>query len=339
MIKIGIVIVGYNSQKYLDDCLASIKKSTYKNYNIIFVDNKSTDNSVEYIKKKHPKTTVIRNSENFGFAKANNIGIKKAFTLKSDYVFLLNPDTLVDKDCLSRLAEVANKDTILQPLVLLNINSTNTDLIKTSGGYLNFLGFSYCSDYKKNKTLVKEKDIGIASGVAAFIPVAMFNKIGLFDESFFMYHEDVDLFWRAKLLGYNVKLLPKALVWHKYSFSRNKHKMFYADRNRLLFLYKNFPLSYLILILPVFLLNEIFMILYSLATGWFFLKVKAYCSAIFLIGSKRIRRVKYPKFNTSKSNLKEFIKSDFAFSEVNIPLFKPYNIFLGLYWAIAKKLI
>lgn len=339
MTNLGIIIIGYNSQKYLNDCLGSIEKSTYKSYKIIFVDNNSTDNSIEFIKNKYPKVTIIVNDRNFGFASANNIGIKKAFELKCDHLLLLNPDTLIDKNCLSLLIQRADSKTILQPLVLLNIGSINTDLVNTTGGDLNFLGFSHCSDYKKNKTVVMEKDIAIASGVAVFIPTIILKKIGLFDESFFMYHEDVDLFWRARLSGYNIKLLPKCLVWHKYSFSRNKNKVFYVERNRLIFLYKNFTFKYLILILPAFLLNEIFIIFYSLFGGWFLIKINAYFSATSQIKSQRRHGNKSLKSNISTNRLKKFIKPEIVFSEVNIPFIKLYNVFLDLYWMIVKKMI
>ena len=258
---ISIIIVGYNSLKYLDDCLSSLFESSYKNFEVIFVDNNSKDSSMSFIKKAFSTVEIIESKKNLGFAGGNNLGIKKALKNKSEYIFLLNPDTIIDKDCLEKLINKADDRTILQPLILLHENSKKTNLINTTGGYLNFLGFSYCSDYRLDKKMAKEKDIAIASGAAVFIPAEILRKIGLFDESFFMYHEDVDLFWRARLFGHNIKLLPNALVWHKYSFSKNNKKIFYVERNRLLFLYKNFELKYWILILPIFIFNEIIVVL------------------------------------------------------------------------------
>jgi len=336
---ISIVIVGYNSKADLKDCLPSVFASSYKNFKIIFVDNGSQDKSLEFVKKNFPKVITIRNV-NSGYAGGNNIGIKKALELKSDHVFLLNPDTIIDDNCLYELMKKADKNTILQPLVLLNTNGKNTDLINTTGGYLNFLGFSYCSDYKENKSKALEKDIATASGVAVLIPINILKKIGLFDESFFMYLEDVDLFWRARLFGFNIRLVPNSLVWHKYSFSKNRDKMFYANRNRLLFLYKNFSAKYLILTLPMAIINEILLVLYSLINCWFWQKIKVYFSVLTLLKSSSVqRKINLPHIKKQERKLKRFIGPEISFSEVENPLFAPYNLILNAWWSIIKRLV
>lgn len=335
---ISIIVVGYNSKKDLRECFDSIYTSTYEKYRIIFVDNDSSDGSLEYVKNKYPNIITIKN-KNTGYAGGNNVGINKAIDLKSKYVFLLNPDTIIDKNCLGNLIKKADDGTILQPLILLNVDSKNTDLINTTGGHLNFLGFSYCSDYKRNRAEAKEKDLAIASGAAAFIPTTIFNKIGLFDESFFMYHEDVDLFWRARLMGFNIRLIPDSIVWHKYSFSKNRNKMFYAERNRLLFLYHNFSFKYRLLIFPAFLINEIMIILYSIISGWGWAKLKAYFS-FFTIQSKEKTNKDFKKqLLARQSLLKIYINPEISFSEVKNPLFSPYNLLLRIYWKLIYVLI
>lgn len=332
---ISIIIVGYNSRKYLQECFESIFLSTYKKFRVIFVDNNSTDDSVKYLRGSFPAVKVIESKENLGFAAGNNVGIKKAIEEGTDFIFLLNPDTIIDKDCLDNLVRKTTPDTVLQPLILLNENDKNTNLINTTGGHLNFLGFSYCSDYKKDRTTAIEKDIAIASGAAVLIPKEILQKIGLFDESFFMYHEDVDLFWRARLSGYNIRLIPDSIVWHKYSFSKNKKKLFYADRNRMLFLYKNFSIKYRMLILPAFVINEIWMLLYSLLSGWFLPKIQTYFSFVklSLIEHKECQTT-MRTVTVKEHDLKQFIKPELSFSELNNPLFTPYNFILKLYWRI-----
>lgn len=333
---ISIIVVGYNSKKDLKECFDSIYASVYNKYRIIFVDNDSSDGSINFVEKNFPKVITIKN-KNTGYAGGNNIGIQKATELQSDYVFLLNPDTTIDQKCLGSLVEKADDKTILQPLILLNLDGKNTELINTTGGHLNFLGFSYCSDYKENKSIAKEKDIAIASGAAVFVPTAVLQKTGLFDESFFMYHEDVDLFWRARIMGFNIRLIPASIVWHKYSFSKNKKKLFYADRNRLIFLHKNFSLKYRILIFPAFVINEILMVLYSLFAGWFVYKIKAYVSAIGLINSRNSSgsRLTYQEF----PNIKDCLKAEISFSEVKSKAFTIYNVFLRFYWRLISWVI
>ena len=328
------MIVSYNSKIFLEDCLSSIFASTVDNLVVYLVDNNSSDGSVNFAKKNYPAVRVIESKENLGFAGGNNLGIREALKHKPEHIFLLNPDTIIAKDCLAKLLEKADQKTVMQPLILIHDGTSKTDLINTTGNHLNFLGISYCDDYKKTSTVAQEKEITTASGAAVWFPASILRKIGLFDESFFLYHEDLDLCWRARLYGYNIKLIPDAKIWHKYSFSRNKNKFFYIERNRLLFLYKNFSWKYLILIFPAFLINEIAMILYSLPSGWFPLKMKSYYSAIQLLGKEsKERKNNFSNHIKTETNLKNFINAEISFSEVKNPLFHPYNVILKLYWA------
>jgi len=334
---IAIIIVGYNSRKDLRDCLKSIAQSTYKKYKIIYVDNSSIDGSAAYVKKFHRDVVVIKN-KNTGYAGGNNVGVRYALrTLKSDFIFILNPDTVVEKNCLKTLLEAGNKRTIIQPLILLRKNKRNTQLINTAGSYLNFLGFSYCGMYRERASQATSGAIAIASGAATLIPASIFKKIGYFDEHFFMYHEDVDFFWRARRAGFNIRLAAKAFVWHKYSFSKNRNKMFYSERNRLLFLYKNFSQKYRILILPMMILNELVVLLYSLMNGWLLQKIRSYLSAASLIFHKKVTRIK--KMPKNDGDLKGFIGAPLEFDEIHSVLFRPYNALLKSYWRLIKWLI
>lgn len=336
---ISVIIVGYNSRKDLKACLDSVYKSTYKQFRIIFVDNDSSDDSVEFVKSKYPKVNVIVN-QNTGCAGGNNVGIKQALKLKTDYIFLLNPDATVEKDCLKNLISKADSQTVLQALILLNAKGKNTRRINTTGDYLNFLGFCYCNNYRADQSVAKESDIVIASAAAVLIPAEIFKKVGFLDENFFMYHEAVDLFYRARLFGFNIRLIPSSLAWHKYSFSKNKSKMFYADRNRILFLYRNFSTKYLILITPMAIINEILLILYSLIDGWFWQKIKVYFSALKLLKSSSVQRRKnLPYIKKQEREMKRFIGSELSFSEIKSPLFVPYNLLLRTYWSLIKPLI
>jgi len=338
--KLAIVIVGYNSRDYLDECLESLKEARGAK-TIYYVDNNSTDDSLGFIKKKFPWVKIIVSKQNLGFAGGNNLGIKQAIEDGFEFLLLLNPDTIVDKSCLANLLQKADQATILQPLILLHQNSAKTDLVNTTGNHLNFLGFSYCSDFKVNMDQVKEKPITSASGAGLFIPAKVLKKIGFFDRDFFMYHEDLDLCWRARKAGYEIKIIPEAKLWHKYSFSRNKKKMYYAERNRLLFLLKNFSLKYLILIFPIFLLNELLMLIYSVISLWLFEKIKANLSALIMLPSILKKRSKIKKIcRVKEEKLKTYIKSDIEFSALGSTwLFTPYNLILTCYWRIIGRFI
>lgn len=338
---IGIVIVGFNSKKYLKSCFESIKKSSYKNFKIIFVDNFSNDDSAVYIKKNYPDIILIKNKHNYGFAKGNNIGIKKVLALKCDYVFVLNPDTILDDDCLTKLAKKANQKSILQPLILIYERGKKTNLINTTGNYLNYLGFSYCNNYRKKISKIEViDDIPSASGAAMFIPSNIIKKVGLFDELFFMYHEDLDLCWRARIAGFNIKLISRAKVWHKYSFSKNKEKMFQAEKNRLLFIFKNFQNKTILLILPMLIINEFLLIVYSLLNKWLLFKLKTYIEIIFQIPKTVKNRILIQNHRLINDNkLKKYINSDISFSELDSALLMPYNLILKFYWFIIYRIL
>lgn len=338
---IAILIVGYKSKNDLSECLGSIYGSSYKKFRVFFLDN-FPDGSVEYIKTNYPKVEIVANEKNLGYAGGNNKLIKKAIEQKAEYIFVLNPDTIIDPECLKMLASKANNSTILQPLLLIHNGKKKTNLINSAGNILNFLGFSYCGDYKINrKEIVNDKNIALASGAAIFIPSKIIKKIGSYDESFFMYHEDVDLNWRARIFGYNIKLIKDAVVWHKYSFSRNKNKMFYAERNRLLFLYKNFSLKYLLLILPAFIINEILVTVYAIFAGWGMQKLKATFTAIKMMPSeKKQRKLQLAKIKQRQSEMKKLLSSKIAFSELsNSFIFWPYNVTIGFYWKLIRLFI
>jgi GT2 family glycosyltransferase len=339
-VKTAVVIVGYNSLKYLDDSLGSLFKSEGAKFDIIYVDNNSTDNSVEYIIKHYPKITLIINEENVGFAQANNIGIEKAIEQGADNVLIINPDTYTAPDCLKLLQQQANDTTILQPLILLQTDK-RTSKVNTSGGTLNFMGFSYCSDYKAESSTVTGRGImPIASGAAMLLPTAMLKKIGLFDDQLFMYHEDVDLAWRARIAGYDIKLVPEAQVWHKYTFGRNDSKFFYVERNRLLFIWKNFGLRFRLLTLPAFLINELALLVFFTLQRNLDVKLKSYVGVWKLLHHVQKSRKKLEKIRKKTDReLVKYLGAEMDFAEMKIPLLGLYSKLLVIYWQLISRLI
>jgi len=338
-----IIVVGYNSRTYLQECLQSVHDSHYANYQVIFVDNNSSDDSVEYIQENYPKVKIIASKSNNGFAKGNNIGIKKAMQLGAQYVFLLNPDTLVDKDCLKVLMEKANNQTIMQPLILLHDGKKKTNLINTSGNVLHYLGYSWCGDYKKSASLyenISEKEITGASGAGMFIPVDILKKIGLFDEVFFMYHEDIDLSWRAHISGYKVKIVPRAKMWHKYSFSRNKNKIYFIERNRFIFLIKCFQFKTLLILALAIVISEISLLLFFCLSGHGLQKLKAYWSVITLLSYIQIQREKISRIRSkTDSCLKSNLYTRLDFEELKTSLKNIFDYFSMFYWWLINKII
>ena len=249
--KVSIIIVNWNGKRLLEDCLISVFSQTYINYNVILVDNGSTDGSVEYVKIKFPKVKTIELNNNYGFAKANNIGIKKAFRDNSvKYVITLNNDTKTEKDWLSFLVKVMETDESIgsaQSKVLFFYENNTLDNV----------GILICKDGSACNKGINEKNIGYNNveeifgtcAASAIYRRETLEKIGLFDDDFFAYMEDVDLAWRIRLSGWRSVLIPNSIVYHIHSASApsSEFKIFLINRNIIFVLIKNLPIKYVIL--------------------------------------------------------------------------------------------
>jgi len=202
---VSIIIVNYNGKKFLEDCFDTLQKITYSNFEIILIDNNSTDNSIEFIKNKYPSTIIIKLEKNYGFAYPNNIGAKNA---KGDFLLFLNNDTKVHPDFISEMVNVLEKDpkiAISQSMLL----KPNGD-IDSSGDFIDSYGSAYSSKEKINNI----REILSARGASMMIRKEVFNKLKGFDEKFFVSFEDVDLGWRAWIYGYKVVVIPNSIVYH-----------------------------------------------------------------------------------------------------------------------------
>jgi GT2 family glycosyltransferase len=243
--KVSIIILNWNGKKYLKKCLDSVFRINYKNYEVIFVDNASTDDSVAFVKKRYTskirsrKLKLVLNDKNYGFAEGNNIGVRYA---KGDYIFFLNQDTYIDKDCIKNLVDCMkiSKAGICGAKVL---DYDNPRLIQSKGAELDIFGSPYLIDFNKIEKKKEEEKFKIVSwipGCALFIKKEVLKKLKYcFDPSFFCYFEDVDLCWRVRLLGYTCVVCPKAIVYHKANPSISPELIFLNSRNRVLSFRKN----------------------------------------------------------------------------------------------------
>lgn len=236
--KIFIIVLNYNGKKTILDCINSIYDSTYSNFEVVIVDNNSTDGSFELIKKTFFKANIIRNSKNIGFAAGNNIGIRFALEKFADYIFLLNNDATIESDMLSLLMNEMRKNSsasIISPLIL----KEKRGAVWFAGGRILWSKMRAAHlDTPKNKSLSYQ--IEYASGCAMLIKNTVFKKIGLFDENFFLYYEDVDFSLRAKRAGFGIFLLPNAYAYHKeLSNQNNSQKIYWLVISALIFFKKN----------------------------------------------------------------------------------------------------
>jgi len=284
MPKIVISILSYNGEQHLLNCLQSISNIDYsKNaYDVIILDNASSDSSIQIIKNNYPEYRLIESKVNTGFAGGNNIVWQIARNLKADYLLLLNQDTIVEPDFLSKLVSMAETDSTIAACQSLMMLWHKKDLINSYGNALHYLGFGYAGGYLSKKPelsiaqLNQAVDVGYASGGCVLYRMSALERVGLFDEEFFAYHEDLDLSWKLRLAGYRVVLAPSSVIYHNYEFSRSIKKYYWMEKNRFVVFLTNYKLLTILLMLPMALITEIGLFLFSIKSGFYIHKLKAY---------------------------------------------------------------
>jgi GT2 family glycosyltransferase len=266
-IKLSIIIITFQAELYIEACINSILRQTYNNYNIIIVDNGSSDNTKFYIAnfiERYSNIHLIENRKNLGFARANNIGISYALNnLKSDYVFLLNQDTTTQKDLLENLVYWANEDNsaVLGPKILIKKNGRiwwiGTKVFKIKDLFTNSrLSLSCQIDKEQSDNFFMDRptEVDAIVGCAVLIPKKILFDVGCFDEDFFMYGEDLDFSLRVRKKGYKLLIVSEAIVYHDVHLEKEAFNI--EDSNRVLkryynyllgcikVLYKHFPVYY-----------------------------------------------------------------------------------------------
>ncbi len=245
---ISVIIANLNGEKYLPDCLGALSRQTFRDFEVIVVDNGSTDGSLDLLKKDFPWVRVIELKENTGFARANNIGFEAS---SSQFVATLNNDTIPGPGWLQALYDTAVKDSAIG-MVASKI------YLGREGNELDSAGMLIYPDGMSRQRGRGEKDNGqfdsscevlFPSACAALYRREMLREIGYFDEDFFSYCEDADLGLRGRLAGWQARLAPSASVRHLYSGTGGKYSMFKAflvERNHLWVLLKNMPARYIL---------------------------------------------------------------------------------------------
>ncbi|MCJ7792778.1 MAG: glycosyltransferase family 2 protein [Candidatus Marinimicrobia bacterium] len=253
MSNVFIVILNFNGGKNIVECLKSLKNEEVK---LVVVDNNSSDNSVEVIRKNFPKVKIIRNNKNLGFSQGNNAGILYALERNADFIMLLNQDCVAKNNFLYFLLK--NKSDVVGPAIEFK---RGKKLYYDYGGRVNWLigrtthqeSTVYLNNYQNcNKLNLDSGNVDFISGCAMMVKRSVFEKIGLLDEKFFLYFEDVDFCLRAKKVGFRINVEPKSIVFHK--LTEGKKKSFFQTntliKSNLIFINKHIsfwckPLAYL----------------------------------------------------------------------------------------------
>lgn len=267
---VSVVVVNWNGKHLLGECLDSLlAQRDVKDVELILVDNGSHDGSLEFVQERYRDVRVISLQKNVGFAGGNNAGILAA---TGRYVALLNNDTKADPFWLSNFTRAAEADADSVGMWAGKILSYNNTGIIDNVGLLLYpdgLGRGKGRLEKDNGQYDRPGEAFFPSGCAGLYRREMLDEIGLFDEDFFAYADDVDIGLRARLAGWGCTYVPSAIVFHKYSASSSAYspfKAFLVERNRIWVLLKYFPLE-LIVISPCFTFLRLLAHLYGALTG------------------------------------------------------------------------
>jgi GT2 family glycosyltransferase len=245
---ISAVVLNWNGQQVLDNCLRSLYNQTYRPLEIIVVDNASTDGSVDFLKDKFQDINLIINEKNLGFGAGNNIGIRAS---QGEYIMMLNNDTRLDPKCVEELKRSIEKDKGYGACASKILLESDPDVIDGVGILVCPDGLSFGRGrLEKRDRYDKEEDIFFAADCACLYRREMLEDIDLYDEDFFAYADETDMGWRAQLAGWKCTYSPNAIVYHLHSISSggrvSSFKAFLVERNRIWVALKNFPLSLII---------------------------------------------------------------------------------------------
>jgi GT2 family glycosyltransferase len=272
---ISIVIVNYNGREFLENCLKSVYESNYPNYEVILVDNASTDQSDVIAKQKFPKINLVKNDKNLGPG-GRNSGILQA---KGNFVILLDSDTVVSSDWINEFLNSYKRNGYgLYQGKLLFMDKPS--IINSTGCMINIFGFSFArgSGEIDNKQYDELEKINFPASACAFMPKDVFNKVGLFDIEFFAYVEDTDFGWRALMHGIKSFFVPNVIVYHKGSPNTkwSPRKFYLLERNRLICLHTNYTKKTFCKLIPFMVVVEIGILLFYLKKGMIVEKLRTY---------------------------------------------------------------
>ncbi|NQV12022.1 glycosyltransferase family 2 protein [Candidatus Uhrbacteria bacterium] len=357
--KIAVQVVTFwspDGKKDIERCLKSLERLQYPKdrWAIIIVDNRSPHGSAAEYLQEHwlhkagdslPEGFFIKSDENTGFAGGHDRAYVESKKWAAEAVYLLNQDAVMDRSSLMRVVHYAKRhpeDAIVQSRIML---FDQPELLNSQGNCLHFLGQGYADGNRKTLAEAKSgRQRFYASGAAALIWTSAIEKIGgLFDARYFMYHEDVDLSWRARLAGYSIGYATDSIVYHRYEFSRSIEKFFFMERNRFITHLSHFKLPTLLVIAVPMIFSELASLVFAAKSGWLDRKFAAY-KALFsrdirnMIGERRAlsRSIRTVKDHEILKHMVGVIDAQ----EVSHPIIKYVaNPVLSLYHKIIKTII
>jgi GT2 family glycosyltransferase len=252
----SVIIVNWNGRHWLEQCLPALAAQSFRDFEVIVVDNGSSDGSREWLAEHWPDVRLLPQAANTGFAAGNNAGIRMA---QGRYVVTLNNDTRPEGEWLAALVAAAHSPAVGMVASKI-VQWQRPDRLDSTGIEVDWLGVAWNRGWGERADTVAPLAVFGPSASAALYRRDMLDGIGLFDDRFFAFYEDVDLAWRAQRAGWRCRFAAEALVHHWHSASTAaipEQKLFLLGRNRLWCTLKNYPLTGLLRALPLLVLYEL----------------------------------------------------------------------------------
>jgi GT2 family glycosyltransferase len=352
--KVGIILINFKdyAERFLLPCRDSLRRQDYpaELINIYIVDNSSTPETIKYLHDNYPEAQILPRLDG-NYSAANNLGFAEAKSNECSYFVTVNMDTEMNPTWLSELVSALENNPeagIAQSKILLfpkNEEEKKNPKINSLGNVIHFLGFGFTSAYGEvDREIEGYPEIkGYASGCSFIIRAEVLDKIGGYNEEYYMYHDDLEISLKVKLAGYKVILAPRSVIYHKYEFSRSTKMIYYMERNRYITIMIFYPLYLMLLVALPLIVMDLGMIFYSLIGGWFKEEMKIYG---YFFHFKN-----YVKIEEEKDKIEFFSSVPFSkiaknfvgkieFTEIANPILSYIvNPLLGLYWWLIKKIV
>ena len=282
MPRVDVVVVLWKSLPFLEALFDSFAAVDYPReaVTIQIVDNASPDGAGAEVKRRlanpdprWPHMVLHESGANLGFAGGNNVVMN---TSQADYVYLLNHDAAFTPQTLKEAVAVAEAHPDAGAVQSLLVLMQNKEIINSTGNGIHFAGFGYCDGYLDplRSAPTDARPIAYGAGAGTLFRTEVLRKVGVIDETLFLYHEDLELGWRLWLAGHPCLLAPRSILYHHYEFSRSIQKWYYMERNRWIVMLTHYRLPTLLLIAPALIVIELMVWLSAIAGGWFHEKVR-----------------------------------------------------------------
>lgn len=356
MEMVAIILVNYKDyvNRFLLACRDGLRAQSYNaaDFKVYIVDNASSEQSRSFIKQNYPEAVIIPRPDG-NYSAGNNAGINQAIADGFALFVIVNMDTRFERDWLLELVKAVRSDEtigIAQSKILLEPKDeieARDPKINSVGNVMHYLGFGYTRGFGEPNSQFTLKGVrpiaGYASGCSLIIKKEVLDKIGGYDEEYYMYHDDVELGWRARLAGYQIVLAPESVIYHKYEFSRSIRMFYYMERNRYLVMFSFYRLRTIAVIFPMIVLMDIGTTVYSILNRRFKIKFSTwryfFRHASWQHIAETRRRVKTFRKIKDRDIIQDF-SGEILFQEVANPLLKYIgNPITRVYWQLVKKII